>query len=104
MSGHDIVAQWLIKVAEDLQSADVLLSVGLTDNSCYFSQQAGEKALKFSFAKFIERAACRGGLQAARSYKNTKKCEKILLLYTGGLQATPTGCAHRTRDDVIRQN
>ena len=46
MSEYDVVMEWFGKVADDLQSADVLLGVNLTANSCYHAQQAGEKALK----------------------------------------------------------
>jgi len=53
MNEFNAVEQWIIKVAEDMQSADVLLSVGLIDNSCYFSQQAGEKALKAYLVQFM---------------------------------------------------
>ena len=54
MNEIDAVEQWMIKVAEDLQSADVLLGVGLIDNTCFHAQQAGEKALKAYLVQFLE--------------------------------------------------
>ena len=52
MGEHDIVAKWLKKSADDLASAQILLDAGQLANSCYHSQQAGEKALKGYLALF----------------------------------------------------
>jgi len=46
MDSYSPAKRWLTKVDEDMKSAQVLLREGLTANSCYFSQQAGEKLLK----------------------------------------------------------
>jgi len=46
MDDFNPAERWLSKVAEDMKSAQVLLREGLTANSCYHSQQAGEKILK----------------------------------------------------------
>lgn len=46
MDDFNPAERWLAKVAEDMKSAQVLLREGLIANSCYFSQQAGEKILK----------------------------------------------------------
>jgi len=54
MNEHDITAKWVKKAAIDLQSADVLLGAGIASNSCYFSQQAGEKILKGYLSTFTD--------------------------------------------------
>jgi HEPN domain-containing protein len=46
MAEFSPASAWLQKVSDDMKSAKILLREGLITNSCYFSQQAGEKLLK----------------------------------------------------------
>ncbi|MCL2106212.1 MAG: HEPN domain-containing protein [Oscillospiraceae bacterium] len=52
MNEFEIVECWLRKAVDDLKSAKVLRSEDLLANSCYFAQQASEKALKAYLAQF----------------------------------------------------